>query len=520
MGDLSREERRILMVAISERDRVHTARLCREDSLEVDFCETVEELVYAAEEGAAAILLNDLALRRDHILPLLDFLSEQPAWSDLPTILVTAEERPSWLSKHGLVNVAILRQPVHVDTLLSVLRSAIASRVKQYQVRDLLHEQAETQAELRRADRRKDEFLATLAHELRNPIAPIKSALDLVELSRGSLQNEAELLGVMNRQVRQLTRIIDDLLDVSRITRGKIRLIREIIDLRDPVLAGVESSRPFIEQSKQTLTVNLGQAPIYVDGDASRLAQCVANLLNNAAKYTPPGGAIQVTARSAKGMIEIAVRDNGIGIAPEQISSVFELFRQHDVDRERGQAGLGIGLTLVQRLLDLHGGTISVESDGLNKGSLFTIRLPAASPPTPTSHGARPASTVDLSSERIGRRILLVEDTRAIRELTKQLLEIMGHTVTAAADGEQGLQAAQQEQYDAVLSDISMPRMNGLQLAKKLREDRRFDNTLLVAMTGYGRTEDREEALAAGFNRHLTKPVDAAVLDEIFAKLD
>lgn len=517
MPSRTRDEQRLLMVAASKRDQTHATRLFHEDSIETDSCRTVEELVDAIEVGAGAVLLSDAALRRDHILPFLDYLARQPPWSDLPVILVTSEERPGWFHKQGLLNVSILRQPVHLDTLLSVARSALKSRERQYQVRDLIAEQEETQQELRRMDRRKDEFLATVAHEIRNPISPIRSALDLMQLSGGSLENEPELIEIMNRQVRQLTRIVDDMLDVSRVAAGKLRLIQETIDLREPVWAGIESSRPFIEQSQQTLEVDLGKMPIYVTGDASRLVQCVVNLLNNAAKYTPEGGQITVTAKTASGMAALSVRDTGIGLASDQIDSVFELFQQHDVDRERGQAGMGIGLTLVQRLINLHGGLVEVHSDGIDKGAEFTIRLPTIA----RTHELNSRESRDKKPNKVSSfNILLVEDTRAIRILTQRLLEAMGHQVSVAEDGGEGLEKAIELIPDVVLSDVSMPRMDGLQLAKKLRADRKFDSTLLVALSGFGRSDDLQQALAAGFNRHLTKPVDAAMLAEMLAEFD
>lgn len=513
MSHRDRIERRLLMVAASVRDETHAQRMFREDGIEVDFCRSLYDVADCIEDGAAVVLLTDQIVRRDPLQPLLDVLRAQPAWSNVPLILTTTDERLSWFAQQPGINATLLRQPIHVETLLSVVRSAIASRLKQYEVRDLLEQQERTQGELRDIDRRKDEFLATLAHELRNPISPIKNSLDLLDMSQRSLQEEIELRGIMQRQVHQLTRLVDDLLDVSRITRGKIRLDRKCFDFREAIQAGIESSRPFIVQSHQELHVDLGDSEIHVDGDLARLAQCVANLLNNAAKYTPPNGKIWLELRPSSSMVELFVRDNGIGIATEQLASVFELFQQHDVDQERGQAGLGIGLTLVRSLLDLHAGSIDVQSDGVNKGSTFTMRLPrviaAASESVATSFSE------DAYSKR-SFDVLVVEDTRAIRIVLRQLFEAMGHNVVMAEDGCEGLKLAKKLSPEVIFSDISMPKMNGLELAKQLRRDREFDRTTLIAMTGYGRNEDREEALAAGFNRHLTKPVDVNELREVF----
>lgn len=503
------------MVAASRADECRAGRLFAEDGIEVHFCGNLSQLIQQVELGAAAVLINARIVSADYVRPLLRTLERQPTWSDLPVILVTAEERPGWLNRKPVANVTILRQPVHMETLLSVVRSAITSRLKQYEVRDLLEEQERTQAELRKVDRRKDEFLATLAHELRNPISPIQNALDLLELSQMSLQEETELREIMRRQVKQLTRLVDDLLDVSRITRGRIRLERQTIDLRDAVRAGIEASQPFIDQSDQTLEVDLGAQPLMVKGDATRLAQCVANLLNNAAKYTPAGGRVRVGAEATPGMVVLTVQDNGIGIAADQIDSVFELFRQHDTDRQRGQAGLGIGLTLVQRLLRLHAGTIEVHSDGLGQGSTFTVRLPVAVPCNSTTQDS-PSPTSACPSRF---RVLVVEDTPAIRTVLQRLLEAIGHEVIIAEDGVQGVEEAMAQKPQVVISDISMPRMNGLQLARRLRRHPAFNETPLIAMTGYGRAEDQAEALEAGFNHHLTKPVDIAELRRVFANL-
>lgn len=516
MSNPGRCESRLLMIAASERDQHHAARMFREDGVDVDFCQTVAELLQQIDSGAAAVLLSDWVIRRDRVRPFVEALQSQPAWSDLPVILVTSDDRLGWSGVNSITNATILRQPVHVETLLSVVRSAISSRRRQYQIRDLLEQQRQIELELRLADQRKDEFLATLAHELRNPISPIKNALDLVDISDKKLVDEVELRGIMHRQVRQLTRIVDDLLDVSRITRGKIRLVRQIFDLRDAIESGVEASFPFIEQSQQELVVKLGSEPLLVNGDVSRLSQCVANLLNNAAKYTPPGGRIELTAESMQQTVIVSVRDSGIGISPDLIDSVFELFQQHDVDRERGQSGLGIGLTLVQRLVQQHAGSIEVHSEGLGRGSTFTIRLPAT-----RRTAAADRDKVAENGQPISKptRVLVIEDAPAIRFVLQRLLQAMGHHVSLACDGLEGLERAASERPECIISDISMPRMNGLQFAKRIREQREFDQTPLVAMTGYGRAEDRAEAFAAGFDHHLTKPVDIAELRQLFGKL-
>lgn len=507
-------ETRVLLASDSRQDARLTEKVLEEEGLVTVVCQNISELCRQMEQGCGVVLLTARMTRQHDMTPLIRAIRDQPAWSAIPIVYIADRVTPETQLPDELGSVTVLRQPLHVMEVLSAVRSAVDARQRQYQVRDLLADQQRSQNTLREIDQRKDEFLATLAHELRNPIAPIQNALELLEISEGSIHDEDELRAIMYRQVRQLTRIVDDLLDVSRITRGKIRIERTCVDLSECIRSGVEASRPFIERSKQTLKIELPDRELPVEGDPTRLSQIVANLLNNAAKYTPAGGNIWLTARCDEANVHCWIRDDGIGIDADRIDTVFDLFEQHDIDRERGQAGLGIGLSLVQQLVQLHDGEISVHSDGLDLGSTFQLTLPLSS----RSPQVKP-SLGSASEPMARRRVLVVEDTRAIRYVVERLLRSLGHEVHCAEDGLQGLQMAEQVRPDLILSDISMPNMNGHQFAKKLRSDPRFDQTALVAMTGFGREEDRSRTDASGFDAHLTKPVDVRDLRSLLASL-
>lgn len=377
-------------------------------------------------------------------------------------------------------------------------------------------ELSELAARLSEVDRRKDEFLATLAHELRNPLAPIKNAVQLMGLSELDPEmNELRLM--MARQVEQLVRLIDDLLDVSRISRGKISLRNEVVDLSAVIAAAVEASATFIAESGQQLTVNSpAGVSIYVNGDPSRLTQVFSNLLNNSAKYSDAGCCIELTARVENQVAVISVRDNGIGIAPELLHSIFQMFAQVDDTLERGSAGLGIGLTLVKTLVELHDGSIVAQSDGVGKGSLFTVRLPAIEPPALL---VAPSSAQTAITKFRSFKVLVVEDMRALRVIMSRLLTKLGHEVEFAEDGTFALQKLETFHPDVVFSDIAMPGMTGYELARRIRQRPDCSGICLVALTGFGQSADRDKALEAGFDEHMVKPVDIALLQVLFDNL-
>jgi PAS domain S-box-containing protein len=378
-------------------------------------------------------------------------------------------------------------------------------------------ENARLYTEVREADRRKDEFLALLAHELRNPLAPIRNALHIMKQAGADGAVVQRVREMMERQVQHMTRMVDDLLDVSRITRGKIELRKEAVDLATVVDRTVEATRPLIEDRQQELTVDLPPEPLRLEADPTRLEQVLANLLNNAAKYTDHGGHVWLSARQEGGELVVKVRDTGVGIAPDMLPRIFEPFVQADRVLHQSQGGLGIGLTLVRRLVEMHGGSVTAHSDGPGKGSEFVVRLPALSPKQPTP-GGQPAGK---GGESVGaapqRRILVVDDNVDAAESLALLLRMEGHDVRVAHDGPAALAAVEAEPPDLVFLDIGMPVMNGYDVARRLRQRPGLGRLVLVAMTGWGQEEDRRRSQEAGFDHHLVKPVEPEALHKLLA---
>jgi signal transduction histidine kinase len=364
---------------------------------------------------------------------------------------------------------------------------------------------------LRDADRRKDEFLATLAHELRNPLAPLSAAIQLIAAEPGRSEQVKPLVGMMQQQLDQLVRLIDDLVDVSRITSGKLRLRREPASLAEFIKAAVDQSRPLIESSRHKLHVRLPSEPLVVSGDKVRLAQIISNLLINAAKYTPPAGQIDLTAEQEAGDVVIRARDNGIGIPPEMQSRIFELFAQVDSSSTRSHGGLGIGLTIVKTLVEMHGGKISAASEGRGKGSEFIVRLPLAGVETTSQAGKSDGD----SQMPPASRILIVDDNQSAAHLMSRLLQKLGQNVEVVDSGPAALSRLADFAPEIVISDVAMPGMSGYDLARRIRGLDLPNQPYLVAVTGYGQDSDRQEALAAGFDKHLTKPVGVGTLAQL-----
>lgn len=377
-------------------------------------------------------------------------------------------------------------------------------------------ENANLLATLKESDQRKDEFLAMLAHELRNPLAPIRNATQILRLEvspRPELQWATE---VIERQVEQMSRLVDDLLDVSRITRGKIELRKEPVELAVLVQSALESSRPLIEKWKHELTVAVPSEPILLEGDVTRLSQVLANLLNNAAKYTDQGGRISVTAERHGDQALIRIKDTGIGIPRDMLPRIFEMFKQVDSSMERSEGGLGIGLTLVQRLVEMHGGAVEAHSAGVGQGSEFIVRLPV----TVEDQVRKPQGEEGVEHKTLSSgtcRILVVDDNQDSAETVALLLRAMGHEVHLAHDGLEAVKEAATFQPAVVLLDLGLPRLNGFEAARRIREQRGGADRILIALTGWGQEEDRRRSKEAGFDHHLTKPIDFDALREILA---
>ena len=377
--------------------------------------------------------------------------------------------------------------------------------------RDLALQRSEASA--READHRKDEFLATLAHELRNPLAPIRNGLEILRRSGQLAGPAARARDMMERQLAHMVRLVDDLLDVSRISRGKVDLRLARITVQSALDHALESSRPAIEGYGHRLVLLLPHEPLWVEGDLTRLAQVVNNLLNNAAKYTPAGGRIELGAQVQDGRVVIHVADNGTGICGDMLPRVFDLFAQVDRTLERSQGGLGIGLSLVKKLVELHGGEIRAESEGPGQGSRFTVRLPLADPP---GAAARPAASAALAPRTATRRrVLVCDDNVDGAESLALMLGLLGHEVRTVHDGAHALATVATWRPDVALLDIGLPGMSGYELAQRLREDTALTGTLLVAVTGWGTDSDQRRSAEAGFDHHLTKPVEAAALEAV-----
>ncbi len=374
----------------------------------------------------------------------------------------------------------------------------------------------ESEEALLTADRRKDEFLATLAHELRNPLAPIRNAVEILKLTESDPVASANARQLLERQLKQLVRLIDDLLDVSRITQGRMALRREVIDLAAALRMAVETSRPLIESKRHTLHLTATAGVCCIEADSARIAQVFANLLNNSAKYSPSGSAITVKLTKQGGEAVITVKDDGIGIPPAMLNRIFEMFERVDREPDGTQDGLGIGLTLVRRLVELHGGNVSAHSEGLNRGSVFTVKFPlAVSVADEAAPVPPPALSLSSTAALTGRRVLVVDDNRDSANSLSLLLELDGHEVRRAYDGLEALDIAEEFRPEITLLDIGMPRLDGYGAARELRNRDWARKVVLIALTGWGQAEDKRLAREAGFDHHMVKPVDPDALRQL-----
>ncbi|MEO8386572.1 MAG: ATP-binding protein, partial [Betaproteobacteria bacterium] len=375
-----------------------------------------------------------------------------------------------------------------------------------------MKEKAEAVAALREADRHKDEFLATLAHELRNPLAPLRNGLEILRMPGADAAVSARAREMMERQLKHMVRLVDDLLDVSRITTGKLAVKKERVELQAVIHIAVETARPFIEARRHALEIDVPATPIWLDADATRLAQVVSNLLNNAARYTEPGGLIEINVSLKDAGVEVSVSDNGIGIPPGLLPTIFDMFTQADQSLERRQAGLGVGLTLARKLIELHGGAIEARSAGLGHGSKFVVSLPVAASQAQSVLPVKDLSVQATATQN--QRILLADDNVDFVNSMATLLSAKGHEVRVAHDGVQALKLARDFNPDYAFLDIGMPMMNGYELARRLSK-LVGGKTVLTAVSGWGQHGDRLRAVEAGFKHHLVKPVEFEQLEAI-----
>ncbi len=380
-----------------------------------------------------------------------------------------------------------------------------------------IHDQKLAEESLREEHRRKDQFLALLAHELRNPLAPLSNAVQVFSNSRFDAAKSADLLAIMQRQVRQMTRLIDDLLDLARITQGRILLRRDRTTAQAVAKMAVEAVQPMIDDRKHRLTVTMPEEDIWLNADSARLSQSLTNLLHNAAKYTDPGGRVELIIEESGKEVLFRVRDNGPGISQEMLKKVFDLFTQAEQTLDRSHGGLGIGLTLVRTLVELHGGSVSAFSEGAGRGSEFVVRLPLPDKPPPRSN-AGPVESLELKSLP-ELRVLVVDDIQASAKTLAMMLRALGQRADAVFDGKSAIRRVTEEHFDVVFLDIAMPGMDGLEVARELRKNSNLDSVTLVALTGFGQEEDRQRSKAAGFNEHLVKPTSLDLLREIIKRV-
>ena len=489
-----------LILAPSDRDGLLTYTILAEQDLAAAVCADVDDLCARVErDGAGVMLIDERVLLGGAVARLRQALRQQPEWSDLPIIVFSngphARARLSNDVFSALGNVTFLDRPVRVRSVIAAVRSGLRARQRQYQVR--------------RAIELREQFLAMLGHELRNPLAAIRLAIEALKQSDPPSQSKEH--DVIDRQSLHLARLVEDLLDVARVTRGKIALQRDRLDLCDIVRGCFVAHAPTARASGVAFTLRGDSTPQWVDGDRLRLEQVVGNLLTNAIKYTPAGGAVTVTLEPSDESATIQVADTGVGIAEEALPRIFDLFAQVEASMDRAQGGLGLGLTMSRNLVELHGGQLDAASAGRGRGSIFTVTLPL-------SATAEDSARENRATPPVGpRRVVIVDDNRDLREMLEALLQFAGHEVVTAEDGPSGLDCIVSERPDAAFVDLGLPGFDGYELARRVRASDAAD-TMLVAVSGYSQPEDRRRALDAGFDDHLKKPVALAQLEDVLSR--
>jgi two-component system, sensor histidine kinase len=481
-------EDRVLIHAPVGRDGQLAQRVLAEAGVEAVLPADMQELCAMLDAGAGAVLLTEETLTPSGMALLLGALLRQPTWSDVPLIVFGAPSS-TLLEQSG--NMTVIERPVRIRTLVSAIKAALRARRRQYETRNLVHK-------LEQSVRDRDQFLAMLGHELRNPLAAILTASELMDRRAGD--GSVREQGVVSRQARHLARLVDDLLEVARVTSGKITLHRSSFDLHGLAQRALAALQPAARRQRVEIALHADSAPLLLAADPVRIEQVLTNIVGNAVKYTPAGGRIDVEVLREGDEAVLRVRDTGAGIDPSILPRIFDLFIQAQDTIDRAQGGMGIGLTLVQRLVALHGGSVRARSDGPGKGSEFEVRLPLQAAP---ADAAEPQPAEPPSR----RTVLLVEDNPDSREAMQIALELMGHRVIASADGNGAVRSALAEKPDVMIVDLGLPGRNGYEVARAVRKAL-GDGVRLVALTGYGQPEDRERALAAGFDVFLTKPAE------------
>ncbi|WP_165069667.1 hybrid sensor histidine kinase/response regulator [Paludisphaera rhizosphaerae] len=505
---------RVLLLAPTSKDAAAGEVLLRREGLGCIICRDLDVLCEEARHGAAVVVVPEEAILLDRAGRVAGLMADQPPWSDLPLLVLTAAgpgSRRSMIVLQTVGHATLIRRPLQRSAFVSAVASALRDRRRQYRMRDLLLERENQAARLEEADRRKDEFLAMLAHELRNPLAAIVGAVGLALAPRAA-QFIPDSLDVIRRQSNTLSRLVSDLLDVARVSRGKLELRREIVDASAVARQAARSVKAIADRKRQTLTVDAPVEPLYVDADPTRLEQIVGNLLNNAAKYTEQEGRISLTVVREGYEAVIRVEDDGVGITPEMLPRIFDLFAQVDQSLARTEGGLGIGLTLVKRLVEMHGGTIEATSE-VGHGSVFTVRL--------RLHAGPDAASAEATAQRTttARRVLIIDDNVDSARLMGLFLETLGHQVRVSNDGTSAADAARDFTPEVILLDIGLPDLDGYEVARLLRREPLCARSLIVAVTGYADESSMTRGWDAGFDHYFAKPVDLEVLASLIEQL-
>ena len=514
----------ILILAPAGRDGELAAHFISDASLAANVCSSMEELCDEMVNGAGLVFLTREALTRDALECVARAIATQPAWSDIPIIVLTSggggespNDSAALIAFGNAANVTLIERPVRVMTLLTSVEAALRARRRQYQVRDLLESEHEALQAAEKANRLKDEFLATVSHELRNPLNVVLGYSEILLRTPqiGDSPSLRQMTEALKRNAQSQSQLINDLLDLSRLQMGKISLNRETVWLSAMIENAVETVRTEAEEKKITIAIDESNEALFFEGDPLRLQQVTWNLLNNAVKFTPAGGQVNIALTREDECGVLVIQDTGQGIQPDFLPHVFEMFRQGDASTVRRQSGLGIGLALVRRLVELHGGSVAADSKGTDQGASFTIRLPLRQQ---TELAPLPPSEI-LPGRLAGMNVLIIDDSEDTIVMLKALLEIDDATVTSTQNGADALRIAATANFDVILSDISMPEMDGFEFLRRLRQIPGRTDVPVLALTGFGQAEDVARADAAGFASHLTKPLEIDNLTEILQGL-
>lgn len=502
---------RVLILAPTGRDCEVLAQTLEKAGLMAQTVTTdMDELCREMTQGGGAAVIAGEALTEQGRQALEAFLIDEPQWSDFPLIVMDTHRpgrEPCWnfARENALSHAVVLVRPIHAYALISAVRSALRARSRQYEVRDELVERRRAETALRESNERKDEFLAMLGHELRNPLAAIRNATELLKLSEPEDVRILRAHGVLERQSSHMSRLIDGLLEVSRIARGKIRLDVGTVDVGEVISESLQDRSQEIDARGLELEKDCPTEPVWVRADRVRLMQILDNLIGNAVKFTDAPGKISVTLAEEAGHAVVRIRDNGVGIRPEMLEFLFDPFSQESQDIARAAGGLGLGLFLAKGLVELQGGEIHANSEGPGSGSEFEVRLPLTKAP----EAQRPEQP---AVETRAQRILIVEDNADAGRSLADLLETLGHEAEVAETGSQALEVLRSQQFGLVFCDLGLPGMSGYEVAQAVRKDPSQRRLALVAVTGYGQPEDLKRTIEAGFDHHLIKPVNLEAL--------